>query len=133
MTRDLYEVRVGAYIFNGKDEMLFLLNNDNTWGILGGHMEKGEQIEETLHREIKEETNLEVDMIKMFDVTTVHHVNSLVLGFACKYKSGTVILQEEEVKDYKWVQIEKMNEFELTFPLLPEMATKALEIINTKN
>ena len=100
MDRDLFEVRVGAYIFNDKDEMLFLLNNDNTWGILGGHMEKGEQIEETLHREIKEETNLEIDLVEMFDVTTVHSCNSLVLGFACKYKSGTIILQEEEVRDY---------------------------------
>lgn len=34
--------------------------NKNTWGLVGGSIEKGESFEQTLKREIKEESNMEV-------------------------------------------------------------------------
>jgi NADH pyrophosphatase NudC (nudix superfamily) len=133
MVRDLFEVRVGAYIFNDKDEMLLLLNRDKTWGILGGHMEKGEQIEETLHREIKEETDLEVEMVKLFNIRAVHEKDSFILGFACKYNGGEIKLQEDEIGDYKWVKLDELKNFNLTFEEMPVLIKEALEIVKAKN
>jgi len=34
--------------------------NGNGWGLVGGHVEKGESFEETLIREVQEETNMKV-------------------------------------------------------------------------
>jgi 8-oxo-dGTP diphosphatase len=133
MDRDLFEVRIGAYIFNDKDEMLLLLNRDKTWGILGGHMEKGEQIEETLHREVKEETNLDVEMVKMFNISAVHELDSFILGFACKYKGGEIKLQEDEIGDCKWVKLEDLANFNLTFEHMPVLIKEALKIVKAKN
>ncbi|MFA5932142.1 MAG: NUDIX domain-containing protein [Candidatus Paceibacterota bacterium] len=44
---------------NGK--MVIVLNvHSKTWGLVGGTIEKGESFEETLKREIQEESNMEV-------------------------------------------------------------------------
>ena len=49
----------GVCFYNGK--MLIVFNGHHkTWGLVGGTMEKGESFEETLRREIQEESNMEV-------------------------------------------------------------------------
>ena len=130
MIYDLFEIRVGALIFNDKKEMLLLLNDKKQWGFLGGHLDKGEQVEDTVHREVKEETNLEVEIIKQFNMRAVHHINSLVIAFACKYKSGEIKLQEEEVSDFRWVKIEELKNYDLTFDELPTIAKEAFDIVS---
>ena len=40
------------------------------WHVLGGHLEKDEQPEEAVMREVKEETGLEVDVHQVVDVST---------------------------------------------------------------
>ncbi|MCX6803562.1 MAG: NUDIX hydrolase [Candidatus Diapherotrites archaeon] len=42
---NLFDVRVAGFIFNDKQELLLLKNRQGTWGILGGHLEKGEILE----------------------------------------------------------------------------------------
>lgn len=78
----------------------------NCWVFPGGNLEFGENINECIIREIKEETSLEVKEIKPL------HINSEIdpkknifwieIGYLCKYKSGEVKLSEEH-SEYKWV------------------------------
>jgi NADH pyrophosphatase NudC (nudix superfamily) len=133
MSYDLFEVRVANFIFNDEKKLLLLKNNQGTWGILGGHLDKGEQIEETVHREAKEEANIEIEIIKQIGMKALEHHPSFVVVFACKYKSGEIKLQEEEIQDYKWVNLNELDKYELTFPELPEEAKKALSIIEKTN
>ena len=59
------EICVGAFIQNTKGE-IFLMRSPK-WGgrlvVPGGHIEYGEQIEEAFRREVKEETNDDVEML----------------------------------------------------------------------
>ncbi len=58
-----YEViRVKAFIVNSSNEVL-IAHNNNTYQLVGGHVEKNEDMEEALVREIKEETGIEVEDI----------------------------------------------------------------------
>ena len=62
---------VGAWLLvvNEKNEVLMQLRSDfNSWDFPGGTMELGETIEEVARRELKEETNLELDDLKVLDV-----------------------------------------------------------------
>lgn len=43
------------------NKMVIVYNEKkNTWGLVGGTIEKGETLEETLRREVKEESNMEI-------------------------------------------------------------------------
>ncbi len=56
---DYEVVRVKGLIVNSKNEIL-IANNNNTYQFPGGHMEQDEDMEETLIREIKEETGIDI-------------------------------------------------------------------------
>ena len=132
MGYDLFEVRVADFIFNDKGEMLLLKNSKGTWGILGGHLNKGEQIRDTVHREAKEEANITIDIIRQFGIRSLSDHNSLVISFACRYVGGEIKLQEKEVNEYKWVKLEELKNYNLTFEELPKLAKKALQLANKK-
>ena len=55
-------IRVKALIVNSSGKIL-LAHNNNTYQFPGGHVEKGEDYKDTLIREIKEETGIDVDKI----------------------------------------------------------------------
>lgn len=58
-----YEViRVKGVIINNNNEVL-VAHNNNTYQLIGGHVEDGEDMEEALLREVKEETGIDVDSV----------------------------------------------------------------------
>lgn len=60
---------VGLLVFNSEDKILMQLRTDyNLWGFPGGSMELGESFEDVAIRELKEETNLEIDELKLLKV-----------------------------------------------------------------
>lgn len=132
MVYDLFEIRVANFIFNDENKLLLLKNAKGTWGILGGHMNKGEQIRDTAHREAMEEANIKIDIKRQFGMRSLDDNKSVVVSFACLYKSGDIKLQVKEVTEYKWVRIDKLRDFELTFVDLPALAKKALQIVSRK-
>ena len=131
MVYDLFEVRVANFIFDDGDKLLLLKNKAGTWGILGGHLNKGEQIRDTVHREAKEEANIEIDIKRQFGLRVIKD-GSVVVSFACKYKSGEIKLQEDEVTEFKLVTLDELKDYDLTFPDLPALAKKALQIVMRK-
>lgn len=57
-----------AFILNDGDEVLLQQRPDRSWGLPGGLMELGESFQETLIREVKEETNLTVNAYDFVEI-----------------------------------------------------------------
>ena len=70
----------GCLIFNEKGQVLLQKrSDDNLWGNPGGSMDLGETIYDTIIREIKEETNLNIEQndLKIFNIYSgeeQHHI-----------------------------------------------------------
>lgn len=93
------------------DKFLVMHNNGikaDLWELPGGRMEFGETAEETLKREIMEETGLIVSPIKLLDTWNLIKVDRQITGiiYLCSIEEGVVKLSDEH-DAYKWIKAGK--------------------------
>ena len=101
-TQKKFTVSVAAIIFNNKGELLLLnhiLRPKFNWGIPGGFINPGEQPEAALRRELREETGIELENVKMIRVRTINrHIEIL---FRADGK-GQAEVKSHEISDLGW-------------------------------
>jgi ADP-ribose pyrophosphatase YjhB (NUDIX family) len=74
-TQKKFTVSVTAVVLNNDGKILLLdhvLRPHSGWGIPGGFINYGEQPEDAIRRELREETDLELDGLEMVWMRTVH-------------------------------------------------------------
>ena len=83
------------------------------WHLLGGRLEHGEQVEQAVKREIKEETGLEVDVHQTVDVMTfswdVDEKDSLQIVFHCEAENKDAEALDD-LTEVKWVDPSELTE-----------------------
>ncbi len=109
---------VGAFIFNDKGE-LFLTTGvkwHNKYVCPGGRIEAGEKIEDALRREVKEETNMNIEKMEFIGVADGYNVNDgytnkdnhlIFLDYKAKVKDVKNIKLNDEALNYKWLSIDE--------------------------
>lgn len=126
---------VGALIFdmNGKVLMIRTQKWSNLWGIPGGKIKFGEASLDALRREIKEETNLDVEDIRFVLVQDCIHskefyrdAHFVLLNYTCRTHDGANVKLNEEAQEFRWVSLEEALRLELNTPtkILLERVTK---------
>ena len=130
-----FEKSCGAIIFrkqNSTVETLLIKMIGGHWSYPKGHVEKDETEVETALREIKEETNLEVIIDTRFREITTYSPKPDVLkdviyfiGFA---KTTNVLIQETEVSEYMWIDINNATNY-ITYDEDKKIFKKALRFI----
>jgi 8-oxo-dGTP diphosphatase len=84
--------------------------NHDFYELPGGRMEFGETAEETLIREVKEETNFVVEKIKLLDTWNFVAEDYQITGviYLCKIKEGNLKLSDEHDR-YEWLEFNEEN------------------------
>ena len=75
------------------------------YSTLAGFIEAGENAEEALVREVKEEVNVAVSNITYHSSQSWPFPSQLMLGYMCKYDTGEIVLNDAELEDAKWFSI----------------------------
>ncbi|MBT3427777.1 MAG: NAD(+) diphosphatase [Gammaproteobacteria bacterium] len=75
---------------------------------LAGFVEPGESVEGTLSREVREEVGVEISDFRYCCSQPWPFPNSLMLGFQARYNGGEIRLQEEEIAEAAWFDIEAL-------------------------
>ncbi len=91
-----YSIASFAIIYNDLRAVLLSLRRDrDTWNLPGGRLERGELPNETVQREVKEETGLEVAIEKLTGVYAQQDKYELVFVFICKIVAGQLTPSDE--------------------------------------
>lgn len=127
-----YEKSCGAVVFDG-NKVLIIQQVKGHWGFPKGHVEDGETEVQTAVREIKEETNLtvEIDESKRFveHYSPEEGIEKDVVFFIAKKIGGEIKVQEEEVKDTEWLTPREAME-RLTYESSKNILRNIIETLN---
>ena len=92
---------VACFIRNSKGELLLVRRAKEpakgTLDLPGGFVDIYESAEDAAHREVKEETGLDVTNITYFGNQAWPYPSGLMVGFIADYAGGEIKLQEEEL------------------------------------
>lgn len=98
--------------------VLIVQRPDNTWCLPGGKMNSDEvNPEESLSREIQEETSLIVNGFKLIKTTEIIINGTLWHNgyFIIADWFGEIVMQEDEVIDYKWISPKDLDYYIFSF------------------
>ena len=111
MTRRLqttFTSSAAGIVVNRKREVLLLdhlLRPASGWGIPGGFLEYGEQADEAVRREIREECGIEISDIRLYRVRTLkRHIEIIFIAKG----SGEPRVQSREIRDARWFALDAM-------------------------
>ncbi len=109
----------GCLILDNQNRVLLQHRTDNhQWSHPGGAIEVGESVEDTVRREVYEETGLQVQNLEFFNIYSgesqhyiypngdeVYFVNVI---YICKKYQGVPVADLEETKDLQFFELESL-------------------------
>lgn len=93
------------------------------FGLVAGFVETGETLEETVRREVMEETHLTIKNLTYFGSQPWPYPCGLMVGFMAEYESGDIHLQRSELSRGAWFRYDKL-------PQIPQKLSIARRIID---
>ena len=103
-----YTIGVFGIIFDEKGRVLLCHRRDfDLWNLPGGTLENFESPLSGVLREVKEETGLEVEIVRPIGVYSKENRNDIVFAFECKIVSGQITLNDEADK-IEYFEIDKL-------------------------
>ncbi len=114
-------------VINQNTTQILLANGarfpSDLYSVLAGFVEPGENLEECVRREVKEEVGLEVENITYFGSQSWPFPDSLMIGFLTDYTRGEISVDEAEINDADWFTKDNL-------PPIPSKISIARQIID---
>ncbi|MBT3817360.1 MAG: NUDIX domain-containing protein [Candidatus Magasanikbacteria bacterium] len=118
---DCIGVGCGALILNDKEEILLLKrgkaskNQVGVWSKIGGSVEFGDTVEETLLKEAKEEIDCDIELLQFINyadhLLPEEKQHWVSFNYLAKIISGTPkIMEPEKCSDMQWFHIDDLPE-----------------------
>ena len=108
-------VSVAGLVTNEEGKILLVKSPWRGWEYPGGLIEPGETFQQALHREIREEAGVEVEITGFVGICKNVERDIVNIDFTCRYVSGELTTSEEST-EVIWATPEEAFEL-ITFPL----------------
>jgi ADP-ribose pyrophosphatase YjhB (NUDIX family) len=105
-----FTATVAAMLFDDQGRILLLehvFRADKGWGVPGGFIAGGEQPEQALRRELREEVSIEIDDIKFLFVRNLGKLNQVELYYRARV-IGEPKPSSFEIKQAQWFPIDDL-------------------------
>lgn len=112
-TQTRFTVTAAALIFNDAGEILLLkhyFRPGSGWGIPGGFLELGEQPEQALRRELREEVGFEVNQVEIFTARSFEKPRQVEIVFRARanVQVAQMKLRTIEVERAEWFSVKNV-------------------------
>lgn len=107
-----FTVTAGAVVIDTQGRVLLLkhvFRAGSGWGIPGGFIERGEQPEDAIRRELREEIGLELEEAELAFVRTLKQPSQVEIIFRCRPR-GTTGAHSLEIKHAEWYALAALPE-----------------------
>jgi len=87
------------------------LHGEGTWTFPGGKIHFGERIQDTAKREVKEETGIIANKLKVISVSNEirHDAHFITIGFLCEdFEGEPKAMEPEEIIEWKWFPVNNL-------------------------
>ena len=108
-------VSVAALVTNEKGQILLVKSPWRGWEYPGGLIEPGETFREALHREVREEAGVEIEITGFVGICKNIERDIVNIDFTARYIGGELQISEESL-EVIWASPEQAMEL-ITFPL----------------
>ncbi|MBI3148676.1 MAG: NAD(+) diphosphatase [Betaproteobacteria bacterium] len=93
------------------------------WSALAGFVEPGESLEDTIHREVREEVGIEISDLAYFGSQSWPFPHSLMVAFTARHAGGELQPDGDEIVEAGWFRPDAL-------PALPTSASIARKLID---
>lgn len=101
-----FRVSVSALIFKGEQVLLAHRRAIDWWNLPGGAVDPGETVDEALHREVREETGLEIEIGQLVGVYSKPLKQEIVLSFRCQVIGGTLgVTDDDDIDENRYFAV----------------------------
>ncbi len=116
----IFNIRITGILIENNEILLVQqkLSDKRNWSLPGGRLEKGETLSQGLIREMKEETGLDVELVRMLYVCDVASSSNTILHitFLIKRVGGEIELPSNEfdenpIHDVKFVPVSELAQY----------------------
>ena len=128
------EKSCGLIIIN-ENKVLLVKQTEGHWGFPKGHVEQGETEVQTAIREVKEETNIDVEVKedKRYEEEYYpeENIKKQVVYFLAKNITTNIIPQQSEILEIKWVPLNEAENV-ITYENSKNIIRKVINDLNLK-
>lgn len=112
ITHARFTVTAAAIVFDEQSRVLVLRHRfrpGTGWGLPGGFIEAGEQPDEAVRRELREEVGLELAAVQLVTTRTFKKPRQIEIVFRCRPR-GDASPQSVEIRNASWFAIDALPE-----------------------
>jgi len=105
-----FTVTVAAMLFDDNRRILLLehvFRADRGWGVPGGFISKGEQPEQALRRELREEVSIEIDDVKLLFARSLGKLKQVEIYY-CARVIGEPKPSSFEIEQARWFPVDDL-------------------------
>ena len=116
----IFNIRITGILIENNEILLVKqkLSDKRNWSLPGGRLERGETLSQGLIREMKEETGLDVELVRMLYVcdvasssNTILHITFLIKRTGGKIELPSNEFDENPIHDVKFVPVSELVKY----------------------